>query len=527
MTLFNPIINNTTATLHHLLNMLNIKHTKYYIYKTISDLPYNNTLYGISLFLNYYNIKTICRKYTNKRHVLNETQPFVIIYNQVLSIVATITPYKVHLTFNNRRIQIPLEEFISRWDGITLLLLKTDYSIEPNYKRHLTIGRIAKFKKYTGIATVLAITCFTAFYSPATTDWIWWASLLLNILGALIAFFSITTELDSSPHFINRLCNSNVSYSCETLTIFRNLSHFKIASLSEIGMGFFLVNIAFLLYASNYILMSPFFSLFTFPLSIWSIWYQRFKIKSWCVLCLSIVFILWAQCILSALIWRLHLNVNTLHITHIVIDIILYVLTLVLIILIINLTTRIFLKLKDSSYWHSDYNLLKAQSEVVRLYKTHKVYRVDNNNCSSIVFGYPKAENNITILSNPYCEPCAYMHTRLSHFFGQNFSIRYVFTYFSEDQIIISKHFIAAYIQLGAAKTWELMSLWFNGNQNKGLHFFDKYNLDIYSENIENELNKQHLWQTNKRLTATPAIFINGKELNMPYTIDDLIFLPL
>lgn len=104
--------------------------------------------------------------------------------------------------------------------------------------------------------------------------------------------------------------------------------------------------------------------------------------------------------------------------------------------------------------------------------------------------------------------------------------VRYVMTTFSDELADINRYLIAAYQQLGAEKTWMLMTDWYTADNGRDTRFFDGLGLDINTPDVSNEFEKQMKWRANDKLTGTPTVIINGREVVDPYTVEDYMFLP-
>ena len=67
-----------------------------------------------------------------------------------------------------------------------------------------------------------------------------------------------------------------------------------IISWAEIGFSYFVFNLLVILLNPSWVRYLCIMNLFTLPYTFWSIWYQKYKMKTWCILCLSV------QCILGS-----------------------------------------------------------------------------------------------------------------------------------------------------------------------------------------------------------------------------------
>lgn len=150
-------------------------------------------------------------------------------------------------------------------------------------------------------------------------------------------------------------------------------------------------------------------------------------------------------------------------------------------------------------------------------------YEVDD---SSIRFGNPKSNMIITVFSNPYCNPCAAMHKRLQALYTSNSClIQYIFTSFKPEWNKINKYLIAVYQQYGAEKAWEVYTEWYDNDKYSQESFFDKFHLDMNSDDIEREFQRHEQWKRSTKFNATPTILVNGGKLPYGYNIEDVQYL--
>ena len=142
---------------------------------------------------------------------------------------------------------------------------------------------------------------------------------------------------------------------------------------------------------------------------------------------------------------------------------------------------------------------------------------------SSIEFGNKNSNIVVTVFSNPYCNPCATMHRRLQNLYASNSClIRYVFTSFSLEWNIINKYLIAVYQQYGAEKAWKVYTEWYDNGKYSQEHFFDKFHLDMDSDDIEHEFQRHEQWRNTTKFSATPTVLVNGYKLPYGYRIEEM-----
>ena len=145
---------------------------------------------------------------------------------------------------------------------------------------------------------------------------------------------------------------------------------------------------------------------------------------------------------------------------------------------------------------------------------------------SSILWGNPNARNMITIISNPHCNPCAKMHTRLeklSKDTGNGYCFQYIFSSFGEELEESNKLFIAMYQQKGSSSFITFLDDWYDNGKNNRNEFYKKHPFDIQNEALLLEFQKHKQWLNETKIRTTPTILFNGYELSEKYKVEDLI----
>lgn len=477
---------------------------------------------GMSVILSKYGIQHECVAFTDKSELNSDNCPCIVILNGEFTIVESFTPDVVKLYVSNRGIdKIPLQEFYNEWNGTAILVYPSPKSGEPEYHEHIKSIRIKRLKTWAltlCLATGILIGIFT---NPLHGNWIWWVLLILNIAGVGVGFLLLQKQLHIKNRLADKLCGLAKESHCEDVTDSDGGNLFGIFKLSEIGSCYFFINSVCLLFFLNTLFWLAFVAVTVLPFSFWSIWYQKVKIKSWCVLCLCTLSLMWIQAIFYAFSDAFDSFDNNL------IPLAGLALAYITSTIILNLLMKRLESEKIGQQWKRIYTELKYNPNIITAVEGNaSIFNTNDEVCTSLKFGNPEATNQITILSNPYCNPCARMHERIKNMPGKSLCINYVMVYFQHKGNLINRYIIAAYQQLGAERTWSLMTEWYNRGRKLEEKFFDSLNLDPFSHEVELELKKHQNWTYDDRLSGTPTIFVNGRELIYPYNIEDYMFIP-
>lgn len=505
------------------LGALGVAHTVGYSSRLFAEEPFNRSLYGISILLSRYHIENKCVRFVDKKQITEELVPFLIVLDSRFEIVTSITESTVTLTEASGKIQsIPFDSFLEKWDGVGLFATPDNRSGEPEYRQHQKEDRKDYLKGLVCKITLLITVILSVSITGAFKSFIWWIILIVNSIGLYISYLLLLQQLNIPDKVADKICGFTKEHKCDKVTSSDASSVFGIFKLSEVGFSFFIVNIFVQLFAPGATFWMALAVACSLPFTLWSLWYQKFRIHAWCALCLSILGILWTLAIVCFIG-----NVYA----HPMGDIRYGVLlggAYILIILLLNSLMSLFARYRESRQWKRKYNSLKMDTKVIDAYEG-KMPDVDvsTENCTTLIFGNPEASRNITLFSNPYCGPCAKMHSRINDFPSDTTSISYVMTSFSEDRLIINRYIIAAYQQLGADRTWELMTRWFDGGKSLGEKFFEGLGLDPNSTFVDEELIRQRNWRESigRSFAGTPTVLVNGREVVHPYIVEDYLYM--
>ncbi len=396
---------------------------------------------------------------------------------------------------------------------------KKDSSIEPNFNKKEE--RNAQLKTICGIILFLTAIAISVVYNLQAYTMAIALVIAVNIFGIGVSYLLLQKQLHIPNKFADKLCGLAKESHCEDVTQSDGATFLGLFKLSEIGTSFFGVNLIVLIFAPHYAPALSIIAAVVLPFSFWSIWYQKVKAKSWCVLCLLTLLLMWIQAGLY-LVGGLYVCIST-----VFMPLALLCISYFITVFVINRIMWLIELKRKGATWKGEFHYLKSLNYVIDAYCTNaKHYNVSIENCSSLYFGDDLAPHLITIFSNPYCGPCAQMHKRVEGYPGENVRIQYVMTFFSADRSIINKYIIAAYQQLGASRTWELLTDWYDGGKQQGETFFDPFNLDITTDEVTKEFEKQLKWSKNDSLYGTPTVLVNGTAVEYPYEVSDYILFP-
>ncbi|MDE5647856.1 MAG: thioredoxin domain-containing protein [Muribaculaceae bacterium] len=511
--------------LTQVLDYLGVKHTRAYADEVYSSQPFRDSMYGLSVMLGKYHVANRCVRLSDKEAIRNMVFPVVNVISGRYFICTGIKEDRISLVdVSGKTFEMPLSDFIEKWSGITLTVRRTPHSIEPDYVRHHKEQRLSQIKNFLLAACAAVLLAAGIAWNSLRGQWWWYAVMLIDLAGIGVGYLLLQKELHIDNGFTDRLCGLIKESHCEDVTESDAASFFGLAKMSEIGAGFFGVNLLALLFFPGVVSAMAIVAVAVLPFTFWSVWYQKFRARSWCVLCLSTLALMWLQ---AGALWVGGAFGYYAGVAALVSSLIVLIAAYGLTVLALGRVVKTLATARERDMWRQQFNTLKADEKVVEAFEHDAPeFGVTTDECSGLMFGNPDAERRITVFSNPYCGPCAMMHERIKDMPAEDCCVQYVLTYFSDDLSDVNRYIIAAYQQLGPKRAWKIMTEWYAGDKSRSTDFFKNYELDINTSDVSAEFDKHLQWRDGKPLAGTPTVLMNGREIMAPLMVEDYVYMP-
>jgi uncharacterized membrane protein len=420
---------------------------------------------------------------------------------------------------------IPLYEFERSWSGVVLLLEAKERYGDPDYKNKRIVEFIQLLRYPILIALVgLLVTATLLFYPVATLQA--WLHLVLSLvgLGLSIALVSIHIEGTNSPARV--LCKTSGKINCDDVLHSPAATLFGIVSWAELGIlyyGFQLIGLLISLINGQvtdtltFLAILNILSLLYVP---YSIFYQAIVIKRWCRLCLGVQAVLLVHAGIAIPI-LLSNKWFSLPYVPFLWGAILPSLTWILVkpIWIIaskwKETSQNLHRFQSNEVLFAE--LLNQQTEKPPLPIDMPVFR----------YGDPSAPHVLTIISNPFCKPCALAHRKIEHLLAINpfIQVEYIIlpgSSLEDKRTRIAAHWLA-YASTGK-NVHEAMSSWYHLPGQELEKYFNQYPAESTHYHLELVVRVLE-WANRANITSTPTYFINGRAWPEVYRLDDLEYL--
>jgi len=420
--------------------------------------------------------------------------------------------------------KLTLEEFNQIFEHVVL-------TVEPpeNFTATAAAAPLSALKTPAlaiGIVLILglALSYHTGYF--ASLSWQLLALTLFKTAGLVTAILLLVQSIDTNNPLVQVLCQTTGKTNCNAILSSKAAKVFDGLSWSEVGFFYFAGTWLFLLFGGNSAASwqaLAILNVVSLPYTVYSIYYQARVAKQWCVLCCTVQALLWLEFI--PLISRSSFSLaagwaDTWS------ALVICLLTPVIFWMILK---PMLLKIQQLPVLKSQLRKFKYNGELFnKLLKEQPRYALpDESWC--IVLGNVEANNIITMVTNPYCPPCAKTHKLLEELLHQRGDVqaRIVFTATNSDndyKTPVARHMMALNDQADKATLRKAMDDWYEQKQKSYEIWAQTYPVEL-KESEFYKIDRQSTWCKIAEVNATPTLLLNGHRLPELYQLTDLKYM--
>ncbi|WP_113653406.1 thioredoxin domain-containing protein [Pedobacter namyangjuensis] len=527
--LLQPKQNNIDAVLKHLLNALNVKISKSSREQGLQDHPSYPSLLAISDILTDWEIENQAYKIEKNEYNPDDLFfPFIAHGNGnggqfmlVNRIVNGSVNYSDHKGTNQ---SITEKDFLDFWSGIALHASTTEKSGDKNYKDNSVRDFFDKIRIPLLIA--VGFTCLL-FVLISTSSNIGYTLLILTkIIGVSVSILLLIHSINANNPLIQNLCSLGNKNDCNAILKSDAAKVNSWLSWSEVGFFYFAGSTLSLLINPATLPFIAIINILALPYTIYSVSYQA-KNKNWCILCCTVQ-------VLLVLEFAINLILNNSFKT---IDQTTFSIPLFSSITIAFLVpVAIWSSLKPSLLKAAQLQPLKQQlkkfkynSDLFQQALTNQPKFAVPDDLMPITLGNQAAETTITMVSNPFCGPCAKAHETLDQWLSKrdDLKVKIIFStadHDDDEKTKVSRHATALSLLNDTKLLETALNDWYKQGSKKYATWAEKYPVTFNGE-MKTVTEKQKEWCQLADITVTPTILINGYKLPSPYLLEDIKFL--
>lgn len=283
------------SILSDFLTQLGVPHTGWYADSRFASMTFKS-LFGFSKALEAYGVPSEAWQVADKEGALDAiTAPFLAQCGSSFVIVTGIGPECVTFLdgLSDGISTRSRADFCKMWSGIVLIAYPDDSSREPDYTSHRFTEIGNRAKKWVLAAATLFVALYlfivNGIYTHASTVLL----TLINLAGLYVTYQLVLKSLNIHTDSADRICGIIDRTGCHTVLNTSASKFFGLFGWSEVGLSYFGVSLGTLLLFPGHIGELALINACCCPFSIWSVWYQKYRAKAWCTLCLITQGCLW------------------------------------------------------------------------------------------------------------------------------------------------------------------------------------------------------------------------------------------
>jgi uncharacterized membrane protein len=411
---------------------------------------------------------------------------------------------------------IELENFDKNlWTGVMLNISKVETELTDSYQNALKANKQVTNRNlllYSGFGLSFSfINIINQNFDKTSLS-------LTSLLGVYVGWQLFLKETGSASEWVDKACRT-VGNGCDKVL------NSKIADgiLGIKPVDAVIYYFAIMLFSNLFIpitSLEKLILLFALPITIFSLYYQKFIIKGWCVLCLAVSMIIWIQ---FGFVFRqgFQLDFPTAN------SVLYFIVGLVICLSWFPFKTFYFqreaqkeenIKALRLNRNPSVFNFLLRQQRQVFIPNWEDGMTFHKNDYSPI---------NITVVCQPYCMPCSKAHEQLNELvkcFPYDISLNVKWLSVNDKADKILKLLFGMVEKENNEEGFAMIEKWFELMDVDKFRAF--YGGRTYHENSD-WTEEHNNWTKLNHVEFTPTIFINSYQMPSEYSIEDLkIILP-
>ncbi len=521
--------NNVFVVVNQLLKTLNVKVSKGTLSRTLAEHPSYPSLLSISDSLSDWSVSNQAYQIDKKDYDPDDLfYPFIAHSNDDgghFMLVQKIVDKKVSYSDEKGKGQEMSEvDFLLKWSGVALHATADEKSGEQYFSENRLRDLFDKMRIPLVIGILVASVAASINYGSLTYGF--GILLILKLAGTGVCILLLMHGINANNPLIQNLCSLGSKNDCNAILKSDAAKVTTWLSWSEVGFFYFAGSVLALLIDPNAIRALIWINVLALPYTVYSLSYQ-YNRKNWCVLCCSVQLVLILEFLTTLLFESRALTSGIPQLS-------LGLLAVISIAFLVPIAIWVFLKpfLTSTSELKPLKGQLKKFKYNTELFEQALVnqpkYAVPDE-IMPLILGNPDAETTITMVSNPFCEPCAKAHQTLDDWLRtrKDIKLKIIFTSADDDnegRTKVSRHAAALSLLNDSELLKNALNDWYGQTNKKYEQWAAKYPVNFNGEqSIVTE--KQKAWCDFAEIRYTPTILVNGYKLPQPYRIQDIKYL--
>jgi len=330
-------------------------------------------------------------------------------------------------------------------------------------------------------------------------------------------------SLDTNNPLIQKICGGDSTKDCYAILSSKAAKLNDQLSWSEVGFFYFAGTWLVLLFNSSHsdlMQILAVLNIISLPYTFYSIYYQWRLAKQWCVFCCTVQAILWLEFFAFLPSLMRGIQVPTL------IELSSVMMGMAIPILAWMLVKPYLLQAQQIAPLKKELRKFKYNTELFEKMMNDEVKYTLPDEEHSLIIGNCEAEQVITMVSNPYCQPCAKAHKALDELLTHRSDIKLQVVFSthnnkSDKNTEVAAHLMSLQATQNDVSLKKALNDWYE-QKHKNYEAWAKEHPKTTDFYAAEALVIQKEWCKLTEITGTPTLFLNGRRLPKSYQIEDL-----
>lgn len=498
----------------HLVKKLLIQNRYSNVANSFDDLfashPNYPSLFAITDSLNLMAIDNIAIKIPKEQFV-ELPDLFLTLFKGELVLLSKQNDTVVIESEKGKKSKVTVNDFLLGWDQIII-------AVEPNMTKQSTDAN-----KYNWLSFGLPITLLMVL-SVFLNEPSYYSLLFLgvSVIGLFLSVLILQEKMDLKTQLVSKFCNLTPEASCDSVIKSDKGAITSWLGFTDLPLLFFGINFFCLLIkpaASVYIIAG--LSLLAVPFLMYSVWIQKVRIKKWCLLCLAVATVIFAQALFLPFMTTPEITSD----------------------ILTGVFTYLFSSILMISGWmllkpvlEKEIKATKEVNELKRFKRNFKIFKtltkevteeIELHKLKGIEFGKPNFSTNIVLFLSPGCGHCHKAFQDAYELYKWNPESVYLNVLFNinpENEKNPFKTIVESLLMINSfdpPKAQDALIDWHLHNLDMDV-WKEKWEVATHDMLVNNEMHIQYNWCLSNELNYTPVKIVNSKLFPNEYEISDL-----
>ena len=466
----------------------------------------------------------------NKDQLSEIPTPFVTFFNRnggTFCLVRDVAEdYIENFGSEDKWVKDSYNDFLKDWSGIVLMAEANEESGERDYhkRRSAEIADNLRVPLGFGILGLVTILILATSNLAGASGYFFLVSKCLFVLTGVML---LGKSIDYQNTFLNKLCDNGGKLNCQSILESPASRITDWLHLSDIGFVYAVgSSVAFLLTVSeprlfqSFIGLTTLFSLIGVLFSFYSVYYQWVVAKMWCPLCLGFIALFWVE---------LMITYTNLSLDNVISETIFFIIFLKFLIgfgiasAFLLIYKKEAISARRGQAIEKEFRSLKRNPVVFgAIVNSLPLIPVPLPEMGVVSLGNPRGDNILTVVSNPFCGPCARIHGFVEQILKENKGLKCEVVFVTgPKRESTGSEFYRILISLPSGLQERALHEWFTRNDRNLKAWKEPYKDFPENEMAESWRVEQMGWIDKVNIKATPTLYFNGRLISTDIIEDE------